>query len=86
MFIVGETIRVLNKEGIVSRRAFVSCVNDNGSYDIIYLSNSARNDRADDEECEVEASRVRQLEPFEKNSTRQVLVSNPSSEGYTYMH
>lgn len=85
MFVVGETIRVLSKVGAeqFSRRAYISCVNDNGSYDIIYIlkKNGSRHDQiGDDEEFEVNSSRVRQLEPFETIST---LLPVKVSEGYT---
>ena len=84
MFIVGETIRALSKGGEgYSRRAYISCINDNGTYDIIYPLKRTlvhQEQKEEDEECDVPASRIRKLEPFETIST-QLVKDTGSSEG-----
>lgn len=84
MFIVGETIRALSKGGEdCSRRAYISCVNDNGTYDIIYALKKTvirQEQKDEDEECDVPRCRIRKLEPFETISTPLVIDSG-SSEG-----
>ena len=85
MFIVGETIRALSIGGEdCSRRAYISCVNDNGTYDIIYALKSVKRQehKDEDEECDVPASRIRKLEPFETTTSTSIVTDSGTSEGF----
>jgi hypothetical protein len=60
---IGTTVRVTSVDGKCCRKGYIACTNDDGSCDIIYQRGTDG-----DEESLVDASRIHQLQPFEREN------------------
>ena len=63
---VGQNVRVLDVGGQFSRRGYIACCNEDGTFDILFSKLSCGNEV---EESDVPAARVFKLEDFEVDST-----------------